>query len=815
MQIVMKQQQNNPYLGCCKFAAVTSIALWLQVSPAVQANDVPLYEVRKGLIYTQADANPPSIDLTNGYAIDIRTYQALGADIINSYVKVPTSNYWTQLTLSTSQNYYELKHKKNKLSTLNADFPDGTYFLNIQTAHDGTLTPSLSLTGAAFPGGPHISNFAALQSVNANGYFRINWDSFAGGTTFDYMRFEVDDTLGNVILQTPNLDSQGLLDGTAAFMPIAPGVLLPGLTYKLILTMQKNMVVDRVSQPGTIGAASYFSETHCDVVTGSALAPDTKVLELSKATLWLQSSNAPAVPESTSPFEFNLSVKSYLPGILTTGAVVMPAGAGVASRSLVPQTDLLTLAYVDVATAATNLDTLYGLGNYTVLFNTPHDGPKSLAVPLQSVSNAPIAIPHLQNVLALQGVNAGQDLLVSWDPWTNAGPQDFIQLRVKDQLGNTAYETPDLGKVGWLNGASSNATIKAGHLIPGQTYDVNLFFKRSPEVNVTDYPGVLIQADYYARTKSTIQTLPSDAVFYSVFKGLVYSQTSNGAPALSPTNGYVFNSLVKASAATSVASAVTVTPPGASRVLTLPSGSVLWSFEDRFSGQAAFDTAYPVGAYAMNVLGNSDGLRNLSLTLSAASYPNAPQVFNYSAAQALDSAQNFTLSWIAFGGSALNRFIQLKINDSVGNTVFSTPGYGAAGALSALNTNVIVPAGTLASNRFYQASLVFQVVEVADTTTYPGALGLAGLSATTQFRLGTRGPGNPSTLSLSKLPTNHWVQATAQVVPGQSYRLDATTNFPAQWVPLMTNSSPSNLLWFIDTAAPSRPRQFYRLKLWP
>ena len=147
--------------------------------------------------------------------------------------------------------------------------------------------------------------------------------------------------------------------------------------------------------------------------------------------------------------------------------------------------------------------------------------------------------------------------------------------------------------------------------------------------------------------------------------------------------------------------------------------------------------------------------------------------------------------------------------------MFSTPGYGAAGALSALNTNVIVPAGTLASNRFYQASLVFQVVEVADTTTYPGALGLAGLSATTQFRLGTRGPGNPSTLSLSKLPTNHWVQATAQVVPGQSYRLDATTNFPAQWVPLMTNSSPSNLLWFIDTAAPSRPRQFYRLKLWP
>jgi len=816
MQIVMEQKQNNQRLGCLNIAAITGVALWLQTAPALRANDVPIYEVKKGFIFTQVDASSPSIDTTNGYALDIRAYQTLGADIVNSYVKVPTSNYWTPMTLSTSQNYYELKHKKNKLSTLNSDFPDGTYLLNMQTAHDGTLQPSLNLTGSAFPQGPHISNFTPLQNINANGYFQINWDSFQGGTASDYIRFEVDDTAGNVIIQTPNMDKGGILDGTVTNMPIAPGVLLPGQTYKVFLTLQKNMVVDRVSRPGTIGVAAYFSETKCDVVTGTAPAPDTKVIELSKATLWAQTNNGTAVPESASPFELNISVKSYQPGILTTGAVVMPSGASVASRSLVMQADLLTLAFADVATAATNLDTTYGLGNYTLLFKTPHDGAQSVTVGLQSVSNAPVEVPHFLNIEALQAINAGQDVVVSWDPWTNGGPQDYVQLRVKDQLGNTAYETPDLGKVGWLNGTCSNATIKAGHLVPGQTYGVNLFFKRSPVVNVTEYSGVLVQGDYYARTKSTIQTLPSDAVAYTITKGLVYSQTSNGAPVLLPTNAYVFDSIVKASAATSLASAVTVTPPGATRVLALQPGSTLWSFEDRFSASAAFDAAYPIGAYAVNVLGNSDGLKNLSLALAAAPYPNAPQILDYSAAQAFDSAQDFTLSWTPFGGTALNRFAQLTIRDALGHTVFSTPDYGTLGALSALNTNVIVPGGTLASNRFYQASLVFEAVETADNTTYPGALGLAGLSATTQFRLGTRGPGNPAVLAVSKLPTNRWVQVTAQVVPGQSYRLDGTVaSLPTQWLLLTTNSPASNMFFYIDTVAPTRPHLFYRLKLWP
>jgi hypothetical protein len=85
----------------------------------------------------------------------------------------------------------------------------------------------------------------------------------------------------------------------------------------------------------------------------------------------------------------------------------------------------------------------------------------------------------------------------------------------------------------------------------------------------------------------------------------------------------------------------------------------------------------------------------------------------------------------------------------------------------------------------------------------------------TLFSLGTLGPGNPPELSIASGPENDGLQLSAAVVPNQAYRLDFCTNLPPQWVPLVTNYSFGDLLWFVDPDASQRPQTFYRIVTWP
>jgi hypothetical protein len=462
------------------------------------------------------------------------------------------------------------------------------------------------------------------------------------------------------------------------------------------------------------------------------------------------------------------------------------------------------------------LEALYGRGNYTVSFNTPHDGPRSLTCALQSVTNAPPP-PRVANLQALQTVDAGQPLTVSWDAWSGGGPQDFVQLRVEDWQGNKVYETPDIGGQKPLNPGATNADIAGGTLTPGQTYEGTLSFKRIAGLNTTNYPAVLSLADYYSKTEFNIYAVPADLVAYSVCKGLVFTQAGSGPPVPLPTNGYVFSAQAKASSPTSVLNGAAITPQGNPKALMAQTGGLVWSFAERLATQSGLDTSYPFGTYTMQVNCARDGLKILSLTLSAATYPNAPHITAYNAAQVIDPTADYTLAWDPFAGpGGINGFIQLTISDLNGTTVFQTPDLGMPGALSGLATAAVIPAGTLSTNQSYQAALLFEGLEDMETTSYPGATGIAAVSATTQFRLGTRGPGLAPVLSLTFITSNHLFQVGASgLAAQQSYRLDGSASLPPQWTPLLTNTATGNTLFFLDPNSAGRRQFFYRLVVLP
>ena len=776
------------------------------------ASDTALYEITKGLRYTQSTAGLVLLT-NNGYPFDVKVYPTTQGYVTNAFVKVPGSNGWTQLVLNSTDSHYEFSPAKNTLKVLNKDFPDGTYSLEIFGVHDGEKMPTLVLQGDTYPTAPQIANLAALQAVNANGYGLVSWNAAGYGYAPNFVRLTIEDASGNQVWQSPDLDQPGPWNVVVTNALLNAGTFATGQAYLVRLLFQTNTVLDRTTYPGAIGAAGYLEETRCALTTTTALAPDVKEVEVAKGTEWAQTNSGPPVPDPAGQYAFNASAKSYLANVLSTGTVTLPLASN-NTRSLTLQADQQTLSYQDELTSAATLDATYGNGNFTVNFTAPHDGAKALTLPLQSVTNAP-QTPRLTNFSALQAIVASQPTVVAWFPWTNGTAEDFVRLHIEDLHGNVVFDTPNLGAPKALNGGVTNATIPAGTLPPGQSCSASLTFQRTASFNITNYPAVLAIADYYARSKFTLVTLPADVASYSVVKGQLFSQSGAAAPVALSTNGYTFSAQAVSSASGTVTNGSTVvTPLAATKSLTLQPDGLTWAFNAVFASESALDTAFPFGAYTMNLNCAHDGVQTLALPLTTASYPNAPQVANLAAAQAFNPAQPFTLSWISFLNPGANGFIQLAIFNTNGAMVFSTPALGAAGALSGFSTSAVIPAGTLTTNRPYQATLMFERFEDFDTVSYPGATGIAAVTATTQFAIGTSGITTPPVFATVGL-SNGLFQLSAQVISQQTYRLDGSPTLPAVWTPLLTNTPAGNIWSWVDPNSAGRRQYFYRLVLLP
>ncbi len=593
-------------------SSASSLVLGLAVFQAAAdlwASDVSLYTVKKGRRYTQTSSLQPPADGTNGFPFQADVYPTVQAFVTNAYVKVPGSNSFTQLALTSSETHYQFKNSKNTSKALTKSFPDGNYLFAIYAVHDGTVSVSLPLQGDSYPLTPYVTDFTPLQSVNANGYCVIGWQGLGSGAATDFIRLTVSDSAGNNLFQSPNLGKQGAWGGLTSYAVIGPGTFATGQTYTAKLDFQKNTAVNLTSYPGALGVAGYFTETKFSLVTSRAAAPDVKWIEVDKGILWTQTNSGPPVPAPAGQYQFEATAKANLPGALTNGTLVVPATpSGPATQSLTLDSDQVTLEFLDTASSATALESLYGPGNYTLNFNTPHDGAKSLTLALQSVTNAPPP-PHVANFNSLQAVSVSQSSTVSWDSWSGGAPSDFVQVRIEDLQGNKVFQTPNIGSQNALNPGATNCTIGAGTLLPGQSYVGSISFARIVGLNTTSYPAVLLFGDYYSKTTFTISTMPADLAGYSICKGLVFTQAGDGSPVPLPTNGGSFSAQATANISAAVLGAAVAAPQGPTNSLSAQPGGLVWSFADLRPAQSGLDTAYPFGIYTLQVNCAHDGLK--------------------------------------------------------------------------------------------------------------------------------------------------------------------------------------------------------------
>lgn len=228
-----------------------------------------------------------------------------------------------------------------------------------------------------------------------------------------------------------------------------------------------------------------------------------------------------------------------------------------------------------------------------------------------------------------------------------------------------------------------------------------------------------------------------DVKFYGVAKAIGYEQTGAGAPALEAP-AYRFNSFVDTQAG-GLTSATLKLPSNATQALSAD-GSESWGLEAEYPTQAALDAAYPNGPYTLNFNAVHDGLRAGSVNLTGDRYPNAPTIVNFAAAQAVDPAVPFTVTWNAFTGGTASDYVQFRLEDSTGQTLFESGPYGEAGSLNGTSTTVTIPAGTLGSGQTYRGQLMFAALADANTTGYgQGVTGVAAYLAETRFNVATTG----------------------------------------------------------------------------
>lgn len=235
----------------------------------------------------------------------------------------------------------------------------------------------------------------------------------------------------------------------------------------------------------------------------------------------------------------------------------------------------------------------------------------------------------------------------------------------------------------------------------------------------------------------------ADVGFYAVLKGQLFIQNSSGAPVPSETSNVVFQAEIDVDEG-SLTNAIVVLPNSTQISLSgEDEHSDELGFEQSFDSTSAMNAAFPDGTYTMILQTVNDGNRTNTLTFSGG-YPATPRISNFDAAQAVNPEQPFTLTWDALAGGTVDDFVMLQIRacsndeDDHGEEVFYTPDLGEPGALNGTATSAIIPARTLRPGQTYKIEMLIGR-GIPDTSSYPGATGLAAYFKRLQSQLTTTG----------------------------------------------------------------------------
>jgi len=535
--------------------------------------------------------------------------------------------------------------------------------------------------------------------------------------------------------------------------------------------------------------------------SAAARAADVSFYTVAKDEGFDQLTVGPSIPKGN-PYRYNAivgltaanSVNSATVQLLPSGTIY-PLAADTYSFDF--QAKFTTLAALNAA--APN-------GDYEMVINAVHDGTHTITLPLNGDAY-PGTDPHISNFTAAQAINPAAAFTLTWDTFSGGTANDFVQVIIADAFGVVLFQTPDPGQPGGLNGTATSLVIPGNTLPPSTTLAAQLLFARAVAVDSTTYPGATGFASYYKFTQFSVATtaaLPAqDVTGYSIAKQRTLNQIDSGPPVAAAAAPFRFLATVIPTSASSISNVTVQLPNGPTNTLAYNAANAFFRFQQSSMTQSGLDAAFASGVYTLRFGGVHDGVRSLPLSLPADALPNAPRVSDFTAAQSLNPAASFNLTWDAFSGATLADDILLDVSDNAGIPVSSA-------TLTSTATNFNFTANTLLAARTYQVTLNFRKFVSRDTTTYPGTSGSVIVSSRTFFNL-TTAANTPPLLEVIAPSNAGQFQLQLSGQAGQQYVIEASTNLQAgSWAAVLTNAGGGGQFGFTDTQSSVFPTRFYR-----
>lgn len=197
-------------------------------------NAITSFTVGKLYFYQQTNTSAPTVMTNVAYGFLATTALASNQTASAVTVTLPGASSATGLSQNPvlTWDYYFFDYNHTNSTSFEAAYPQGSYVYNV-TGSPSNLQATINMaTTMAQPNAPHISNFAAVQTVNAAQAFTVTWDAFQNGTASDFIVL----TLNNgteIVFHTPYPGTNNAvpLPGTALSIAIPANTLSNNVAY--------------------------------------------------------------------------------------------------------------------------------------------------------------------------------------------------------------------------------------------------------------------------------------------------------------------------------------------------------------------------------------------------------------------------------------------------------------------------------------------------------------------------------------------------------------------------------------------------------
>src|SRR5882762_346771 len=119
------------------FGSIIALGLFFcSLADTLHGSDVSIYSVTKGIYYQQTSTAYPVALTNNGYIFEADVFLTSPGSVRSAFLQAPGST--NQALTLNDPDQFQLKDKYNTKAKLDSHYPDGSFVMTINAAHDGS-----------------------------------------------------------------------------------------------------------------------------------------------------------------------------------------------------------------------------------------------------------------------------------------------------------------------------------------------------------------------------------------------------------------------------------------------------------------------------------------------------------------------------------------------------------------------------------------------------------------------------------------------------------------------------------------------------